>query len=65
MIDIYKVIEDLREQQSWVERAIVAFEEMARLREPRRGRPPKSLSSPSKTSRRVIDQGVQTQSAKT
>jgi hypothetical protein len=45
MIDLYKAIADLREQQGRVERAILAFEEMARLRKPRRGRPPKWLSS--------------------
>jgi hypothetical protein len=62
MIDIYKAIADLREQQRRVERAILAIEEMARLRQPRRGRPPKWLSSAAKTS---SHREVRTQSAKT
>ena len=45
MMNLNKAIADLREQQVRVERAILAFEEMARLRQPRRGRPPKWLSN--------------------
>lgn len=44
-MDIQKIIEDLREQCSLLDEAILVMEKIARTQSPRRGRPPKWLGT--------------------
>jgi hypothetical protein len=52
MIDVAKILADLKEEKEQLEQAILTLERLAAGRAPRRGRPPAWMSSESSPKRR-------------
>ena len=46
MLDVAKILEELKQEKEQLEQAIITLERLAQGRTPRRGRPPAWMSSP-------------------